>query len=206
MSKRAQPTTSQNVANNSTILANTSSIVDAVKYKIYMAYQTMTLFFSNKFNILYLFLGIIFVIFGILVLVGKYSDSKVKVFTDYVISFFVDLSHSTGQAIQQLARYFSTFGKGTVEIASGTILSIGSILDEKANLDPLPSTKATAGAPDNATNSIQNPISAAKSSWCLVGQDGSNRGCVEVKDTAKCLSGQIFPTQQLCLNPTPKQG
>jgi hypothetical protein len=56
--------------------------------------------------------------------------------------------------------------------------------------------------PDNSSNSIQKPISADKSSWCLVGEYQNKRGCVPVTESDKCLSGQIFPNQAMCLNPT----
>ena len=56
--------------------------------------------------------------------------------------------------------------------------------------------------PDNSTNPIQKPISSDKSNWCLVGEFQNKRGCVAVTESDKCLSGQIFPHQAMCLNPT----
>jgi hypothetical protein len=44
--------------------------------------------------------------------------------------------------------------------------------------------------------------SAMKSNWCLVGEQNGRRGCVEVNDASKCMSGQVFPNANLCLNPT----
>ena len=38
--------------------------------------------------------------------------------------------------------------------------------------------------------------------YCLVGEYHNKRGCIEVADGDKCMSGQVFPSQQLCLNPT----
>jgi len=55
---------------------------------------------------------------------------------------------------------------------------------------------------DTTANPVQNPISSGKSQWCLVGEYENRRGCVEVEDANKCMSGQLFPTQQMCLNPT----
>jgi hypothetical protein len=57
-------------------------------------------------------------------------------------------------------------------------------------------------APDDSTSQIQQPITASKQNWCLVGELNSKRGCVAVQDIGKCMSGQIFPSQQMCLNPT----
>ena len=56
--------------------------------------------------------------------------------------------------------------------------------------------------PDSTENPIQNPISSNKMNWCLVGEFNKKRGCVPVDDQNKCLSGQVFPNQAMCLNPT----
>ena len=54
---------------------------------------------------------------------------------------------------------------------------------------------------DNSENPIQKPISSGKSGWCLVGEYANKRGCIEVSETDKCMSGQVFPNQKMCLNP-----
>ena len=56
--------------------------------------------------------------------------------------------------------------------------------------------------PDKTDNPIQKPISAGKSNWCLVGEYQGKRGCIALSDSDRCMSGQIFPSQQACLNPT----
>jgi hypothetical protein len=52
---------------------------------------------------------------------------------------------------------------------------------------------------DTTINPIQNPISANKNKWCLVGEFQGKTGCVEVEDSEKCMSGQLFPSQQMCM-------
>lgn len=56
--------------------------------------------------------------------------------------------------------------------------------------------------PDSSTQPIQKPITSEKNVWCLVGEYQGKRGCVEVDDANKCLSGQVFPNKQMCLYPT----
>jgi hypothetical protein len=55
--------------------------------------------------------------------------------------------------------------------------------------------------PDTTTNPIQKPIASGKSNLCLVGEYQGRRGCVEIGENEKCMSGQIFPSQYTCLNP-----
>ena len=40
-----------------------------------------------------------------------------------------------------------------------------------------------------------------KSGWCLVGQEQGFRSCIEVGDFDKCMSGNIFPSKDICTNP-----
>jgi len=72
-------------------------------------------------------------------------------------------------------------------------------LDNSINISTLPPAMPSA---DNAESAIQKPITSGKTNWCLVGEYQGRRGCIEVDDQDKCLSGQVFPSQKMCLNPT----
>ena len=43
--------------------------------------------------------------------------------------------------------------------------------------------------------------SAGKAGWCFVGEDRGFRTCAEVGVNDQCMSGDIFPSQELCINP-----
>lgn len=40
-----------------------------------------------------------------------------------------------------------------------------------------------------------------KSGWCFIGEDRGFRSCALVNEDDKCMSGDIFPSQELCINP-----
>jgi len=40
-----------------------------------------------------------------------------------------------------------------------------------------------------------------QSGWCFVGEDRGFRSCALVNEDDKCMSGDIFPSQELCINP-----
>lgn len=44
-----------------------------------------------------------------------------------------------------------------------------------------------------------------KSGYCYLGEDRGVRSCVQVDSDDTCLSNQIFPTQELCVNPNLKE-
>jgi hypothetical protein len=43
--------------------------------------------------------------------------------------------------------------------------------------------------------------SAGKSGWCFIGDDRGFRSCAEVGVNDTCMSGDIFPSQEICMNP-----
>lgn len=52
---------------------------------------------------------------------------------------------------------------------------------------------------DNTDSEIQQ---SKKPGWCYVGSDRNFRSCVRVGVNDKCMSGDIFPTKNICINPS----
>jgi hypothetical protein len=42
---------------------------------------------------------------------------------------------------------------------------------------------------------------AGKAGWCYIGDDRGFRTCAEVGVNDSCMSGEIFPSQEICMNP-----
>ena len=53
---------------------------------------------------------------------------------------------------------------------------------------------------DDASSNIQG--GAPKPGWCYIGEDRGFRTCAQVGVNDKCMSGDIFPNQELCINPS----
>jgi hypothetical protein len=54
---------------------------------------------------------------------------------------------------------------------------------------------------DDSYSSVQMSKSSSKSGWCFIGEDRGMRSCSQVGNNDKCMSGDIFPTQEICVNP-----
>lgn len=52
--------------------------------------------------------------------------------------------------------------------------------------------------PNEATSSIQEN----KSGWCFIGEESNVRTCAKVGQNDKCMSGDIFPSRDICVNPS----
>jgi len=56
--------------------------------------------------------------------------------------------------------------------------------------------------PDQASSVTQKGKVSGKAGYCLVGEDRGNRGCIYVNESDTCMSGNIFPTKDKCINPS----
>ena len=52
--------------------------------------------------------------------------------------------------------------------------------------------------PDESSSSVQ---STGKAGWCYIGMDRNTRTCSQVGVNDLCMSGDIFPSQDICMNP-----
>lgn len=51
---------------------------------------------------------------------------------------------------------------------------------------------------DSAISDIQ---SGNKTGWCYIGEDRGYRACASVGMRDQCMSGDIFPSHDICINP-----
>ena len=137
--------------------------------------------------------------------------------------FLADLAIKIGEYLPDgIARTLNLSGKGTklaADVTAGTIVDVGNVLGgttsaisksipiirkdiKNKNLEKVvntPSTKPkTIVKQDRSDSKVQ---SKNKESWCYVGKDRNFRSCVQLKDGAKCMSGEIFPNKTICINP-----
>jgi hypothetical protein len=54
---------------------------------------------------------------------------------------------------------------------------------------------------DDSSSCIQSNKSSNKAGWCFIGQDQGFRSCIQVGENDQCMSGDIFPSQEICVNP-----
>lgn len=177
--------------------------------------------FSNK-NVIIMILLILLILSILGTTIFIFIGNSLKNIADIVFNLFIKLlsffGYTTGSAINKTADVVGDTAKVGIDIAQGTVFDIGNIikdasqgqidnnvktnLDNALNITPIPLNPPKTPEPTSSESPIQKPISASKTSWCLVGEYEQKRGCIEIKEHDKCLSGQVFPTQKMCLNPT----
>lgn len=186
--------------------------------------------FSGKNFIIMLLTGLLILSFlgiNLLSSVGSIIETISNVFGPLFTQILSVFGYTAGTVIDKSTDVVTEVAKSGIDIAGDTIQSAADLLKDasRKNVD----TKAVnqldnsfkrgknsgldnainqsgynVNQPDPATSedSIQRPITSAKTNWCLVGEYQGKRGCVEVDDDSKCMSGQTFPSQTTCLNPT----
>jgi len=155
------------------------------------------------------FLGI-----NLLHILGNFVQTIIGIFGPLVAQILSVFGYTAGTVIDKSADIATDVAKTGIDIAGGTVQSVADLLKNvssgnvntasKLQLDNalnLSTNVPVQPAADVSSAPIQNPITSGKSSWCLVGEYHGKRGCVEVEDSNKCMSGQVFPSQKLCLNP-----
>ena len=54
---------------------------------------------------------------------------------------------------------------------------------------------------DDSYSSIQSANSGGRAGWCYIGEERGIRSCSQVGVNDECMSGDIFPTNEVCVNP-----
>jgi len=78
---------------------------------------------------------------------------------------------------------------------------LNEITPEESKKKP-PVTPNSEYAADDSYSPIQKSKSANKSGWCYIGEDRGFRSCIKVSEDDTCMSGNIFPSKDICINPS----
>jgi hypothetical protein len=178
--------------------------------------------FSNKNGIIIFLLVLVILSFlgiNMLSISGNLLEEMSKIFGPTFKGIVSMLGYSAGELVDTTADVGADTAKFGIDIAEGSIHSVGKLLkssseqsvndDIKQNLElsisrpkPNANTPEKSPEPSQSAGSIHRSISSKKSGWCFVGEDAGSRGCVSVDEHDKCMSGQIFPSKESCMNPS----
>jgi len=119
----------------------------------------------------------------------------------YYFLYFYDAS-SIEDAIEKAFKHFN-------EKTTTAREEVGITGDTGATEEQVTFKKVLVKALDNAINdkdkdegfeAMNSDSSLGKLSWCLI--DEQNNGSNQIMDSNMCMSGNIFPSRDICINPT----
>ena len=161
--------------------------------------------------------------FNIFVYLAKGTQDITNVFAPIMQKIFGTTVAVTGQTVDVAA-------EGAKAVVSGTAGTVNTGLTAVQNITPnkapssIPSQNVQGTIPqkditsnntlNKALNSSQSQqensyeaneasssVNTGKSGWCFIGDDRGYRSCSQVGVDDKCMSGDIFPSQEICINP-----
>ena len=163
---------------------------------------------NNFIKLLIITIILAFLGFNLFTFMGETTN----MFVDVVKPIAELLGFTVGETVKKTV---DTSAKGTklgVDVASGAIDDAITLTEEVIGVDPLKTQvnkpkndqkSKTSPLADDATSKTQSPKGGnKKGGFCYIGEDRGFRSCIKVNDANMCMSGQIFPTQRICENPS----
>jgi len=138
--------------------------------------------------------------FNVFTILGKGTQETANVFGPVLKKLASLFVGATGQIV-------STGAEGAKAVVGTTADVTTSALDKVQDIaTPNPAKRGTEGAapPQEANHDADGEpqgVHAGKAGWCYVGTDAAFRTCTKVGYDDLCMSGEIFPTQEVCVNP-----
>jgi len=166
---------------------------------------------NNLIVVLVILLGLSFLGINILAEGGAVVQMFTNTFGPLISQILSIFGYTAGNIINKSADVAADTAHLGIDIAEGTVQNVGNLLiPQRPESSPEPRQESRPEPrqesrqdpkQDSDENSIQKSIASSKMSWCLVGDYEGTRGCISVTDADKCMSGQMYPSQQMCINP-----
>jgi hypothetical protein len=180
----------------------------------------------NPFIWILIILFLAFLGFNIFVYLAKGTETINSVFSPIINMFSGIFGDTVGQVVDVSAEGTKKIVNTTAGVIDSGLSEVQKITPNKAS-SSVSSVPVTKNQPDvmsnnslnkalNTSQSSQSPNNnyqadeasssiqsgPPKSGWCYIGEDRGFRTCAEVGPNDKCISGDIFPSQDLCVNPS----
>lgn len=156
-------------------------------------------------------IGVIFVLallgFNIFTYAGEIIEFIKKLFLPMLSLFGYTVGETSKMTINTAAKGSTEIIDSTANIATSGINVLENALTNRSdtaliNIEKNITNKSkSTPIPDEADSRTQTNRAIGKKGYCYVGQENNIRSCVKVGENDTCMSGDIFPTHDLCINP-----
>jgi hypothetical protein len=184
-------------------------------------------FFDSLKNInmttwLIIILILAFLGFNIFVYLAKGTQDIASFFGPITQKLFGTTAYVAGQTVDVAAEGAKAVVGGTAGAVNTGLTAVQDITPNNASssiqsqpVQGQPTTRPSDNGLNKALNTSQEQnmdyqaveasssvhSGGGQSGWCFVGEDRGFRSCALVNEDDKCMSGDIFPSQELCINP-----
>lgn len=154
---------------------------------------------SNSFSIIryiFVFLLVFIILINILQSLKLLPDSIVGILKPILLFF----GHSIEDTIVQTSEATLDGVKAIGNTGLSALEKIKEDVDKKEVNNNVPQPDDTIDSVNRARGTHQDKLG-----YCYVGTDQGSRSCIDVENQDECLSGDIFPTRDICINPNLRQ-
>lgn len=173
----------------------------------------------GKYALIVLILA--FLGFNIFSALGKATDTTKGILGPILSA----LGFGVGETVKKTVDVTAEGAKLGVDVAAGTVDDAVTLLEKsvgvkgvqfnriddtsKSTQDALDNAikkqQSSAPEPDDSSSSTQREAGAHKAGYCYIGEDRGFRSCLKVNEGDQCMSGDIFPSMDICVNPNLRQ-
>lgn len=165
---------------------------------------------SNNNYILYflIVLVLLFLGFNLFGYLGEGADNLKDLFAP-ILKFF---GYSVGETTKKTISESQKGTKLATDVVGDSIKDAVDISEKALGISNQPSLKKDVNVntkkmpnmiiPDSSDSILQTSKAKKKAGYCYIGEDRGFRSCVKVSKDDVCMSGEIFPSQQICVNPS----
>ena len=163
--------------------------------------------------------------FNIFVYLASGTQQLTDIFGPFINKIFGFFGGTAGQVVDVSAEGAKAVVGTSANIINSGLTSVQNITPNKAT-SSVPSVPVSQNQPDiMANNTLNKALNTSqskknskndytadeassniqgvpKSGWCYIGEDRGFRSCAKVGLNDKCMSGDIFPSQEICINPS----
>jgi len=173
----------------------------------------------SLFTWILIILGLCFLGINIFLYLGKGTQEA----TNWLTSLSKKIAAITGQTVDVAAEGGKAVVQGTASVVTSGLNTVQNVTPNAVPISgqPISSPPPNGPPPDPQSAALHKALSSSSSSpendyqaneaistvqgtkagWCFVGEDRGYRSCAEVGVHDTCMSGDIFPTQELCIHP-----
>jgi hypothetical protein len=211
---------------NGSVSADTSSSFDSSRWDIFSGLKDVSVFTWILIIFLFSFFG-----FNIFIYLAEGTEEVTSIFKPLIDVVIALVAHVTSIFVGVTAAGTNTIVQGTADVIDTGLTNIenrAEKIQDKTAVSSLKSQHDAKSKPDktmdnNTLNKTLNTAKAkqsnngdyesdqsgssiqagnSKSGWCFIGEDRGFRSCMEIGQQDKCMSGDIFPSNEICINPS----
>ena len=148
-------------------------------------------------------------------------SNLLKPITGLFAGLFGKTANTLVDTTKETVNLSASGAKGVIDVAAGTVttgltaaqsevthLSNNSLNDSNSLTNALNNSQPNKENDEHPTyqsddsySSIQSSKTSGKAGWCFIGEDRGFRSCIQVGENDTCMSGDIFRSQDVCVNP-----